>query len=211
MLNTRNMPINSSKFVLTADTSLVCYVPKKGKNVVLMSTLHRDEIICDQEHQKPETIMDYNATEGGMDNLDKLVTGYSCKRRTLRWPFVIFFNILDISAYNAFVIWMALNPDWNRGMLQRRQLFLEELGKALVIPQIQRRQHIRTLGRLVQMGTKREPNKIQSNQIPRTPGSAAIVRRIQEEDAGAPAARPTEPRTPIPEVSVSDVVACVCV
>lgn len=187
-MNTRNRPINSSKFVFTADTSLVSYVPKKGKNVVLMSTLHRDGRICGQEHQKPEIIMDYNATKGGVDNLDKLVTGYSCKRRTLRWPLVIFFNILDISAYNAFVIWMALNPDWNRGKLQRRRLFLEELGKALVRPQIQRRQH-----------------------IPRTPASAAIVRRIQEEDAGAPSARPTEPTTPIPEVSVSDVVACVCV
>ena len=90
-----------------------------------------------------------------MDNLDKLVTGYSCKRTTLRWPLVIFFNILDILAYNTFVIWMPLNTDWNRGKLQTRQLFLEELGKALVNPQIQRRQH-----------------------IPRTPASAAIVRRI---------------------------------
>ena len=104
---------------------------------------------------------------GGVDNSDKLVTGYSCKRRSLRWPLVIFFNILDISAYNTFVIWMVLNPDGNRGKLQRRRLFHEELGKALVRPQIQRRQH-----------------------IPRIPASAAIVRRIQEEDAGAAAAQP---------------------
>jgi hypothetical protein len=97
---------------------------------------------------------------------------------------VIFFNIL---AYNALVIWMALNPDWNRGKLQKRRLSLKELGKALVRPQIQRRQH-----------------------IPRTPASAAIVMGIQE-DAGAPSVKPTEPTTPISEVSVSDVVACVCV
>jgi hypothetical protein len=50
---------------------------------------------------------------------------------------------------------MTLNTDWNRGKLQRRRLFLEELGKALVRPQIQRRQH-----------------------IPRTPASAAIVKRM---------------------------------
>ena len=48
--------------------------------------------------------MDYNATKGWVDNLDKLVTDYSCKRRTLRWPLVIFFNILDISGYNVFVM-----------------------------------------------------------------------------------------------------------
>ncbi|XP_071235666.1 piggyBac transposable element-derived protein 4-like [Salvelinus alpinus] len=160
LLSTRNRPINSSKFVFTADSSLVSYVPKKGKNVVLMSTLHRDGRICEQEHQKPEIIMNYKARKGGVNNLGKLVTGYSCKRRTLRWPLVIFLNILDISVYNAFVIWMAFNPDWKRGKLQRRRLFLEELGKALERPQIQRRQH-----------------------IPRTSASAE-----SEEDVGAPSA-----------------------
>ena len=111
--------------------------------------------------------------------MDKLVSTYSCKRRTLRWPLVIFFNMLDISAYNAFVIWMALNPEWNRRKLQRRRLFLEELGKALMRPQIQRRQH-----------------------APRTTASAAIMRRIQEENVGAPSTRPREPPSAEPEVSV---------
>ena len=82
------------------------------------------------------------------------LTGYSCKRRPLHWPIVIFFNILDISAYDTFVIWMALNPDWNRGKLLRRWLSLRELGKALMKPQIQRRQY-----------------------TPRTSASVAIVKR----------------------------------
>ena len=99
-----------------------------------MSTLHRDGRICGLEHQKPEIIMDYNATKGGVDNMDKLVSAYSFKRRTLRWPLAIFFNILDIPAYNAFITWMALNPEWKRGKLQRIRLFLEELGKTLVKP-----------------------------------------------------------------------------
>ncbi|KAL1020716.1 hypothetical protein UPYG_G00003720 [Umbra pygmaea] len=179
-LTTKSRPVKSSKFVYTADTSLVSYVPKKGKNVVLMSTLHRDGRISGMEHQKPEMIMNYNATKGGVDNMDKLVTAYSCKRRTLRWPLVIFFDILDVSAYNAFVIWMALNPEWNRMKLQRRRLFFEELGKTLVRPQIQRRQI-----------------------VPRTPASAAIVRRIQEENAGALFTRPTEPPSAEPEVVAS--------
>src|SRR4029434_8385466 len=115
----KNRPVNSSKFVYTADMSLVSYVPKKRKNVVLMSTLHRDGRICGLEHQKPEIIMDYNATKGGVDNMDKLVSAYSFKRRTLRWPLAIFFNILDIPAYNAFITWMALNPEWKRGKLRR--------------------------------------------------------------------------------------------
>lgn len=91
----------------------------------------------------------------------------------------IFFDMLDISAYNAFVIWMAVNKDWNRGKLQRRRLFLDELGKALVRPKILQRQC-----------------------VPRTPASAAIVRRIQEENSGTPSTRPTEPPSAKPEVSV---------
>uniref|UniRef100_A0A3Q3J2G5 PiggyBac transposable element-derived protein domain-containing protein n=1 Tax=Monopterus albus TaxID=43700 RepID=A0A3Q3J2G5_MONAL len=106
LLETKGRPLNSSRFLYTADTSLVSYVPKKDKNVVLMSTLHREGKICGQ---KPEIIMYYNATKGGVDNLDKMVTAYSCKRRTLRWPLVLFFDMLDISAYNAFVVWTAVN------------------------------------------------------------------------------------------------------
>ncbi|KAL6460691.1 hypothetical protein MHYP_G00306570 [Metynnis hypsauchen] len=85
--------------------------------------------------------------------------------------------MLDISAFNAFVIWMALNPEWNRGKLQKRRLFLEDLGKALVRPQIEQGQH-----------------------VPRTPASAAIVRRIQEENAGALSTQPTEPQSTKAEV-----------
>ena len=65
LLNTWNRPINSSKFLFTAEMFLWSYVPKKCKNVVLMSTLHRDGRICGQEHQKQEIIIDYNATKGG--------------------------------------------------------------------------------------------------------------------------------------------------
>ena len=65
LLPTKTRLVNSPKFVYTADTSLVSYVPKKRKNVILMSTLHWNGRISGLEHQKPEIIMDYNATKGG--------------------------------------------------------------------------------------------------------------------------------------------------
>ncbi|KAM9770316.1 DNA polymerase delta subunit 4 isoform 1-T1 [Menidia menidia] len=180
LLTLKDRPVKSSKFAYTADTSLVSYVPKRGKNVVLMSTLHGDGRICDQEHLKPEIIMDYDFTKGGVGNLGKLLTAYSCKRRTIRWPMVIFFDMLDISAYNAFVVWMALNPEWKGVKLLKRRLFLEDLGKALVRPQIERRKH-----------------------IPRTLGSAAMMRRIKEEDAGALSTQPTETQSAEAEVVIT--------
>lgn len=77
---------------------------------------------------------------GQVDNLDKVTATYSCRRMTARWPLVIFFNIIDVSAYSAFVIWSEINKDWNIGKLSRRRIFLEQLGYALVKPHIERRQ-----------------------------------------------------------------------
>ncbi|TWW61348.1 hypothetical protein D4764_05G0014380 [Takifugu flavidus] len=101
----------SSKFAFTPTTTLVSYLPKKNKNVVL-STLHRDSDISDRGDRKPVIILDYNRNKGGVDNLDKVIGTYSCRRMTARWPLVIFHNIIDVSSYNAFVIWSETNPNW---------------------------------------------------------------------------------------------------
>ncbi|XP_060754181.1 uncharacterized protein LOC132864778 [Neoarius graeffei] len=157
LLVTKDRAPQSSAFAFTDTTTVVSYCPKKGKNVVLMSTLHRDVEISSGEDQKPTIICDYNATKGGVDNLDKVTDAYSTKRMTARWPLVIFYNIIDVSAYNAFVIWSEICPEWNAGKLFKRRMFLEELGKALVVPHIEQRKS-----------------------MPRTPTAAATVREIQD-------------------------------
>ena len=44
------------------------------------------------------------------------VTGtYSSKRLMARWLKVVFFNILDVSAYSLFVMWMEVNTGWEAG------------------------------------------------------------------------------------------------
>ncbi|XP_003366163.1 conserved hypothetical protein, partial [Trichinella spiralis] len=68
-----------------------------------------------------------------------MTSTYSCQRMTARWPLVIFYNIIDVSAYNAYVLWTEKHPAWNVGRLHKRRLFLEELGKALVQPEMMRR------------------------------------------------------------------------
>lgn len=84
LLIVKNRPVHSSTSVFMANTALVSYILKKGKNVMLMSTLHRDGRISSREDHKSEVILDYNATKGGVDNLDKLLSCYSFQRRTLR-------------------------------------------------------------------------------------------------------------------------------
>ncbi|XP_053175982.1 piggyBac transposable element-derived protein 4-like [Scomber japonicus] len=169
LLATRERAKFSSQFVFTDTHVLVSYCPKKRKNVLLMSTLHRDTAVSTAEDKKPQIILDYNRNKGGVDNLDKVTSVYSCKRMTARWPLTVFYNMLDVSAYNAFVLWREIDPSWNQGKCHRRRLFLEELGRDLVAPLIRRRQA-----------------------LPRTPDSATLVMEIQQ-DASTPAAAPPHP------------------
>ncbi|MEQ2189908.1 hypothetical protein GOODEAATRI_030171, partial [Goodea atripinnis] len=43
-----------------------------------------------------------------------------------------------VSAYNTFVIWTEIFPDWNVSKLYKRRIFLEEAGKVLVTPHVNR-------------------------------------------------------------------------
>lgn len=156
LLATRGREAFSSKFAFTPTTTLVSYLPKRNKNVVLLSTLHKTAEISDREDRKPAIILDYNHNKGGVDNLDKVIGTYSCRRMTARWPLVIFHNIIDVSSYNAFMIWNKINPTWMPDKRNKRRVFLEQLGKALVTPHIQRRER-----------------------LPRTAASAALVKAVQ--------------------------------
>nr|XP_046157307.1 piggyBac transposable element-derived protein 4-like [Oncorhynchus gorbuscha]XP_046157308.1 piggyBac transposable element-derived protein 4-like [Oncorhynchus gorbuscha] len=48
----------SSKFAFT--TTLVSYLTKRNKNMVLLSTLHKTAKISDHKDRKPDIILDYN-------------------------------------------------------------------------------------------------------------------------------------------------------
>ena len=63
-LVTRGREEFSSVFGFQRQVSIVSYVPKKGKCVILMSTMHHDASLCNQPHRKPDIIMDYNKTKG---------------------------------------------------------------------------------------------------------------------------------------------------
>ncbi|XP_041792004.1 piggyBac transposable element-derived protein 4-like [Chelmon rostratus] len=175
LLATREREKFSSQFVFTDTHALVSYCPKKRRNVLLMSTLHRDTAVSSMEDKKPQIVLDYNKNKGGVDNLDKVTSVYSCKRMTARWPLVVFYNMLDVSAYNSFILWREINPTWNQGKCHKRRLFLEELGRELVTPLINRRQV-----------------------LPRTPASASLVMEVQQGAMTTAAAPPHKAAPPLP-------------
>ncbi|KAL3970568.1 tumor necrosis factor alpha-induced protein 2 [Sarotherodon galilaeus] len=129
---------------------VLSYVAKKNKNVLLLTTCPRYVSRARQRRGggggeregaragcgKPPLVLHYNRTKGGVDNLDKVAGTYSCRRKTRRWPVALFHNMVDVAAYNAFVVWREARPGWMAGKLNRQQLFLEHLGKALALPAI---------------------------------------------------------------------------
>lgn len=128
----KNRPPNSALFGFTGSESLVSFVPKKNRAVLLVSTMHHSNTMV---NGKPEIINFYNETKGGVDSLDKKCACYKTGRRTRRWPQVIWFRILDIAGLNANVIFNGVQQN----QIMERRLFLTTLGQELIKAHLTRR------------------------------------------------------------------------
>lgn len=104
----KNLVPGSYLFGYNDTSTLVSYVTKKKKVVLVLSTLH-DENEADDETGKPVQVMDYNATKGGVDTVDLMCSRISTSRRTKRWPMIIFFRYLDIAGINSMRIYQMNN------------------------------------------------------------------------------------------------------
>lgn len=134
---TKNRPICSTMFGFQKDLTLVSYIPKKGKVVNLLSTMHHDDKIdaYTEEKAKPEIITFYNRTKGGVDTVDQLCRTYDVSRNSRRWPLTIFFALMNVAGINAHVVYYE-----NTGDPLRRRLFLKKLALELIQEQLCRRQ-----------------------------------------------------------------------
>lgn len=130
----RRRQIGDTIYGFTKNKTLVSHVPKRGKAVVLVSSMHHISAI-DTNSRKPEIIAFYNETKGGVDTLDKKCAAYSTSRRTRRWPMAVFYAILDIAGVNSFVLHQSY-VDANK---IERSDFLKLLAKQLVESHLNRR------------------------------------------------------------------------
>ena len=115
----------STEFGFSKDYALtICsYVPQVNKTILLLSSMHSDNKIQENKPFKPNMILDYNATKGGIDTLDQLVNNYTCKHVANGWPMIIFYWMLDVAAYNSAVCFMAKAPDIHKGHQKHRHFF----------------------------------------------------------------------------------------
>lgn len=125
---------HSSLFGFQQDATLVSYCTKKRQAVLLLSTLHHDNTIDEDtgDLHKPEIVTFYNMTKIGVDLVDQLIQNYNVARNTRRWPMVVFFNLLNISAINALCIFK-----YNLKKKVSRDSYLQGLAWEMIKPQIQ--------------------------------------------------------------------------
>lgn len=83
------MKINHLLTASLKNMTLLSYVPKKCKAVILISLMQHSPA-DDEISEKPEIIAFYNLVIGGVDGLDQKCTNYPVSRRTQRWPVKFF-------------------------------------------------------------------------------------------------------------------------
>ena len=112
MKASKSRETKTSTFGFNDQITMVSYVLKKNKSVIMLSTMHHD-INIDEEDPKmrPEIIKFYNKTKIGVDLVDQMVQTYTCRRQTRRWPLNLFCNLLDIAALNAYTVFGQIYPD----------------------------------------------------------------------------------------------------
>lgn len=142
-LPSSSRPVGSSIFGFQDCCTLVSYMTKKNKCVILLSTMHDDDDIC-PETGKPQIILDYNRTKGGVDTVDQMCANYSTKRKTYRWPLAIFLRFLDMAGINAYVIHAANNTAKTYKKKTRLE-FLEGLAFGLLEEHLKERAKIKNL------------------------------------------------------------------
>jgi hypothetical protein len=153
----------SSLFGFRERMTLVSFVPKKTKAVILLSTMHHDDKV-DADLSKPDIVLFYNETKGGVDTCDQMIKHSTVKRKTNRWPLAVFYRILDFACLNSLIIWRSIKTD---STTTRRQ-FLLQLSMNLARQHMVRRAEIPQLQRPV-----RQAMTICGIDVPRVPQPAA--------------------------------------
>lgn len=129
--------VKSSIFGFQKNCTIVSYVPKRNKAVLMISTMHDDTSIDPETgpERKPMIISSYNDTKYGVDILDKMCRQYDASRNSKRWPLTLFFHVLNVGGVNAMTIYKA---NKNIDFINRLD-FLKNLSFELMKPQMEHR------------------------------------------------------------------------
>ncbi|XP_076879346.1 uncharacterized protein LOC143527877 isoform X1 [Brachyhypopomus gauderio] len=117
--NTKGHDKCSTVVYRSHDALLMVYAPKANKAVCVLSTMHMHVRIADNRKKKPNTMTDYKRMKCAVDIMDQKVHAYTVRAGTRRWPVAVFYNLLDLAAMNAHVLYTACT-----GSTESRSIFL---------------------------------------------------------------------------------------
>jgi hypothetical protein len=66
--------------------------------------MHTNVFADNSVKKKPNTVTYYNSAKCGVDVADQILKKCSTRCGTRRWPIHVFYNVLDIAALNAWII-----------------------------------------------------------------------------------------------------------
>lgn len=144
-------PVESADHAFNGKTTLVSYVPKKNKSVILLSTMHHTATM-NESKRKPDIICFYNETKCGVDLMDMKRAIYSSNRRTRRWPLSVFYRMVNIGSVNSYIIYLSYR---NSPVITRFQ-YTKNLARDLVEPLWRQRLAIANLPRDIKATIKKE-------------------------------------------------------
>jgi hypothetical protein len=126
--------VHSTLYGFRGPFTLVSFVPKKNRSVVLISTMHHS-IQHNQVKKKPEVICYYNVTKCGVDILDMKCAVFSSNRKTRRWPLAMFYRMVNIGSVNSFIVYMS----YKNVPIMTRFEYLKQLAYELIAPHLRQR------------------------------------------------------------------------
>jgi len=106
------------------------YKTKKVKIVSMMSTKHTGVLkesgkihhATKEPILKPDVIVEYNKTMGGIDNLSRVLVLCALARKGVKWYRKLTEVFIDFAIYNAFIVWKKLTQSKKTNFQFREQL-----------------------------------------------------------------------------------------
>lgn len=87
--------------------TLTVYKSKPNKKVLLLSK----NIKIDKTKKLSATVSFYNKTKCGVDVTDQMARKCSLKSASRRWPVHVFFNILDLTGINSWILYKKITGE----------------------------------------------------------------------------------------------------
>uniref|UniRef100_A0A8W7PT53 PiggyBac transposable element-derived protein domain-containing protein n=1 Tax=Anopheles coluzzii TaxID=1518534 RepID=A0A8W7PT53_ANOCL len=151
LIANKGRPEHSTLAAYHDPATLVSYVTKRKEVMLLMSSFvdfDSEEQAGEQDEgeQHLKLVELYNRTKTTIRTIQQMCAKHNVVRSTRRWPVAVFFNLMNLSAINAWCIYCLNHPE--EAKMSRRD-FLVTMALELLRPQARRRLDSKTLPRLL--------------------------------------------------------------